>query len=448
MGDIAISVEGLGKRYRIAHQTDPYGRLTESLAGVIRAPMYLIRGKARETTEWIWALRDVSFELRQGDVVGVVGRNGSGKSTLLKVLSRITEPTTGSVKLRGRVTSLLEVGTGFHPELTGRENVFLSGAVLGMRRAEINRKFDEIVDFAGTEQFLDTPVKRYSSGMQVRLGFAVAAHLETEILLVDEVLAVGDADFQKKCLGKMSDVASGGRTVVFVSHNMKAVTGLCNQAMLLERGQVAFAGTTAETVDAYARLWSVQVDTSEGIFEYPDDTDATAHLRRIRLLNASGQAGLRHDVLDPIDIEIDFDLRKPYPTLLVCCEVRASDGTLVLATQQSDWHNFVERNKATQFPMEAGGYRATIHLPAPLLNAGGYDLEVYLTTGPFRQDTRKGVMLEVMDHDSYVSYVTKTPRGGVVTVPIPWDVRPRDSDETVHHAPTRTEPQDALPPGS
>ena len=204
VSDIAISVEGLGKRYQIGRQQDPYGRLTESLWRALRAPLDLARRRPRDSSEWIWALRDVSFDVHQGDVVGVIGRNGSGKSTLLKVLSRITEPTAGSAQLHGRVGSLLEVGTGFHPELTGRENVFMSGAVLGMRRSEIIRKFDEIVDFAGIDQFLDTPVKRYSSGMQVRLGFAVAAHLDPEILFIDEVLAVGDADFQKKCLGKMS----------------------------------------------------------------------------------------------------------------------------------------------------------------------------------------------------------------------------------------------------
>lgn len=418
-----MSVQGLGKRYRIAHQRDPYGRLTESLAGALQASIGMIRGKPRETTELFWALRDVSFELRQGDVVGIVGRNGGGKSTLLKVLSRITEPTAGSVKLRGRVTSLLEVGTGFHPELTGRENVFLSGAVLGMKRAEINRKFDEIVDFAGTAQFLDTPVKRYSSGMQVRLGFAVAAHLETEILMVDEVLAVGDVEFQKKCLGKMSDVARGGRTVLFVSHNMKAVSGLCSQAMLLDHGLLAFAGSTAETIDVYTGLWSDQVEKGDAEFVFPDDPGAPAHLTRIRLLETGGRPGLRHNVLEPFDVEIDFDLRRAFPTLLVCCEVRSSDGTLAFATQQSDWQNYVGPDAASQFPMKPGRYRATMHMPAPLLNAGAYELEVYLTTGPFREDTRKGILLEVVDNDSYVSYVSKTPRGGIVAPPVPWDVR-------------------------
>ena len=210
MGDVVISAEGLGKRYRIGHQEDPYGRLTESLYGALRAPVERLRGRSRSSSEWIWALRDLSLEIRRGEVVGVIGRNGAGKTTLLKVLSRITEPTTGNAILRGRVGSLLEVGTGFHQELSGRENIYMSGAVLGMRRAEIARKFDEIVEFSGVEQFLDTPVKRYSSGMQVRLGFAVAAHLETEILFVDEVLAVGDADFQRKCLGKMSEIGEVG----------------------------------------------------------------------------------------------------------------------------------------------------------------------------------------------------------------------------------------------
>lgn len=257
MSDVAISVAGLGKRYRIGVKKDPYGRLTESMWEALRAPIDIARRKPRQTGEWIWALRDVSFELRQGDIIGVIGRNGAGKSTLLKVLSRITEPTAGTVMLRGRVGSLLEVGTGFHPELTGRENVLLSGAVLGMRRAEINRKFDEIVDFAGVEQFLDTPVKRYSSGMQVRLGFAVAAHLETDILIVDEVLAVGDAAFQKKCLGKMDDVSKAGRTIVFVSHDMAAITRICPNVLLLDSGACIFQGETDEAIDRY-----LQTETS------------------------------------------------------------------------------------------------------------------------------------------------------------------------------------------
>ncbi len=268
MSDIAVSVEGLGKRYRIAHQREPYGRLTESLTGALRAPIDLMRGRHRKSMEWIWALHDVSFEVRQGDVVGIIGRNGAGKTTLLKVLSRITEPTAGTVNLRGRVGSLLEVGTGFHPELTGRENVFMSGAVLGMRRAEITRKFDEIVEFAGIEQFLDTPVKRYSSGMQVRLGFAVAATLETEILVVDEVLAVGDAAFQRKCLAKMGDASHEGRTVLFVSHNMAAVETLCESGILLARGEVITRGMAGDVVSEYLRR--TEAEQPDELADRPD----------------------------------------------------------------------------------------------------------------------------------------------------------------------------------
>ena len=249
MPDAAIRVEGLSKRYRIgegrSHKT-----LREALTGAFRAPF---RRANRSGHETIWALKDVSFEVAPGEVVGVIGRNGAGKSTLLKILSRITEPTEGRIEIRGRVGSLLEVGTGFHSELTGRENIFLNGAILGMKRVEIERKFDEIVAFAEVEKFIDTPVKHYSSGMYLRLAFAVAAHLEPEILLVDEVLAVGDSEFQKKCLGKMGDVARGGRTVLFVSHNLPAVLSLCGHAHMLEAGRLVQSGPTASVVEGYLR---------------------------------------------------------------------------------------------------------------------------------------------------------------------------------------------------
>jgi len=252
MSDIAIKVENLGKLYRIGQMVG-YKTLRESLMSVVAMPLRRLRqtGDRRRETEaagprssvashsdYLWALKDVSFEVKRGEAVGIIGRNGSGKTTLLKILSRITAPTEGYAEVHGRIGSLLEVGTGFHPELTGRENIYLNGAVIGMKRAEIDRKFSEIVEFAEIEKFLDTPVKRYSSGMYVRLAFAVAAHLEPEILLVDEVLAVGDASFQKKCLGKMGDVTKEGRTVVFVSHNMNAVQELCQRAILLREGQI------------------------------------------------------------------------------------------------------------------------------------------------------------------------------------------------------------------
>ena len=256
--NLAVSARGVGKSYTISHDDPAQSTLTETLLRRVRRPF---RRSVRET---FWALRDVDFELHQGEVVGIVGRNGAGKSTLLKILSRITELTTGEIDIYGRVGSLLEVGTGFHPELTGRENIFLNGAILGMRRQEIARHFDAIVDFAGVERFLDTPVKRYSSGMYVRLAFAVAAHLESEVLIVDEVLAVGDAEFQRKCLGKMKTVAGSGRAVLFVSHHMQSVQVLCNRGMYLEQGQVrhygSVAGAIAQYTASFARPAAVRGD--------------------------------------------------------------------------------------------------------------------------------------------------------------------------------------------
>ena len=258
--DVVIRAEGLGKKYLIGHQAERerYTALRDVIArsarNFKRSVSDLLGGRANvagDEVEEFWALKDVAFEIKRGEVVGVIGRNGAGKSTLLKILSRITEPTVGRVEIRGRVASLLEVGTGFHPELTGRENIYLNGAILGMSRAEIKRKFDEIVAFAEVEKFLDTPVKRYSSGMYVRLAFAVAAHLEPEILVVDEVLAVGDAEFQKKCLGKMKDVADNGRTVLFVSHNMAAIRNLCSKVAVLKSGRLVDMGNTGEVIRGY-----------------------------------------------------------------------------------------------------------------------------------------------------------------------------------------------------
>ena len=251
-----ILVDGLSKAYRIGQKADPHASFRDAIVGAVTAPFRKWGrpgGDGASADDTFWALKDVSFEVNQGEVVGVIGRNGAGKSTLLKILSRITEPTSGEVRLRGRVASLLEVGTGFHPELTGRENVYLNGAILGMKRAEIDRKFDEIVAFAEIEQFLDTPVKRYSSGMYVRLAFSVAAHLEPEILIVDEVLAVGDSEFQSKCLGKMDNIARGGRTIFFVSHNMAAVQNLCNKAILLKTGKIESDGECQHVLEKYMK---------------------------------------------------------------------------------------------------------------------------------------------------------------------------------------------------
>src|SRR5208337_1198653 len=245
--DLAVSVRGLSKSYIIAHNSERPTNLREAIVDRLRHPL----GNGEQDHEMFWAIKNMDFDIRSGEVVGIIGRNGAGKSTLLKILSRITWPTTGEIDIHGRVSSLLEVGTGFHPELTGRENVFLNGSILGMSRREIKQKFDEIVDFSGVETFLDTPVKRYSSGMYVRLAFAVAAHLNPEILVIDEVLAVGDAEFQKKCLGKMSDVARQGRTVLFVSHNMNAVQSLCSRCIWLQSGAVAGDGEARSVIPDY-----------------------------------------------------------------------------------------------------------------------------------------------------------------------------------------------------
>lgn len=310
MNDIAVSADGLGKRYRISHQREPYGRLTETLAATLRAPIDRMRGRQSASAEWIWALRDVSFDLHRGDVMGVIGRNGAGKTTLLKVLSRITEPTIGRATLRGRVGSLLEVGTGFHQELTGRENIFLSAAVLGMQRRDVARRFDEIVDFAGVGAFLDTPVKRYSSGMQVRLGFAVAAHLEPDILFVDEVLAVGDAEFQKKCLGRIEDIGASGRTVIFVSHSMPAMLRLCRRAVLLDKGRSILQGSTHEVVRTY--LETDLGRTSERRWPAEDAPgDEVAKLLSVRVVPTSTDAPDEVDIRRPVDIEVVYWSESP-----------------------------------------------------------------------------------------------------------------------------------------
>ncbi len=287
----AISVKGLSKRYRIgAAQTKfRYGMLRDVFVDSLTAPIRFVKsltggsgnGSSPKEDNFIWALKDISFDLDEGKVLGIVGRNGAGKSTLLKILSRVTEPTEGTVSVRGRVGSLLEVGTGFHPELTGRENIYMNGAILGMKRAEIESKFDEMVEFSEVSQFIDTPVKRYSSGMYLRLAFAVAAHLEPEILVVDEVLAVGDAEFQRKCLGKMNDVAQQGRTVLFVSHNMSAILRLTQEAIVLKKGQLIKRAPTPEAVDFY--LASGQAESGERVWEAEDVPATSAPFKPIRL---------------------------------------------------------------------------------------------------------------------------------------------------------------------
>jgi homopolymeric O-antigen transport system ATP-binding protein len=361
---VAIAADGLSKRYRIGELQPGYGTLRESL---VRAAKRLAGGPHRHHHEELWALRGVSFSVPEGEVVGVIGRNGAGKSTLLKLLTRITTPTEGRAEIRGRVGSLLEVGTGFHPELTGRENVFLNGSVLGMKRREIAGKLDDIVEFAGIERFIDTPVKRYSSGMYVRLAFAVAAHLEPEILLVDEVLAVGDAEFQRRCLGRMQDFGRSGRTVLFVSHNMQAVARLCERTILLDGGQIVRDGTSPEVVAYY-----LQSGHGTGSYrEWPDleasPGDDIARMRWVRVVQNDETADTV-DVRRPIGIEMAFRVLRSGQPLLPKLKLLNAEGEVVFNTLDTDprWHD--------QVP--PGDYVSTAWIPGNLLNEGFHTVDV------------------------------------------------------------------------
>lgn len=318
MSDTVISVEKLGKKYIIGHQMQgEYATLRDKISNGVKSLgsklASTLNGKSitKHGTEEFWALRDVSFEIKQGEVVGIIGRNGAGKSTLLKILSRITEPTTGEIAIAGRVASLLEVGTGFHPELTGRENIYLNGAILGMSKVEIKKKFDEIVAFSEVEKFLDTPVKRYSSGMYVRLAFAVAAHLEPEILIVDEVLAVGDAQFQKKCLGKMQNVATEGRTVIFVSHQMAAISNLCSSCIVLQSGEIIFYGKVESAIKQYLELGAKSQKYEQKNLQNfrPYWAKATPLIASARILDSQG----REQTCFPLGSEITFEMTFAIP---------------------------------------------------------------------------------------------------------------------------------------
>jgi len=329
MSDVAIRVENLSKQYRIGAPQARYKTLRESLVDMTAAPARRLRrlGQPSPENETIWALKDVSFDVKKGEVLGIIGRNGAGKTTLLRILCRITEPTDGYAEIKGRVGSLLEVGTGFHPELTGRENIYLNGAILGMKRAEIDQRFDEIVAFSEIEKFLDTPVKRYSSGMYVRLAFAVAAHLEPEILLVDEVLAVGDAAFQKKCLGKMEGVAIEGRTVLFVSHNMAAVSQLCSRAVLIDCGRVKDVGSVDRVVRRYLATGGAELDTIDLTDYSPRRGTQQVTFEWAELRDSQRRACRQFSIGD--DITIAFGMRpRDYrdKRVKVAVQLRTSDG--------------------------------------------------------------------------------------------------------------------------
>ena len=354
---VAIQAEGLYKSYRIGELQAAYGTLRESLS---HAAKRFTGQEHRGRYEEIWALNDVSFSLEEGEALGVIGRNGAGKSTLLKVLTRITTPTRGRAEIRGRVGSLLEVGTGFHPELTGRENVFLNGAILGMKRKEIQAKLPEIAEFSGVEKFLDTPVKRYSSGMHVRLAFSVAAHFEPEIMLVDEVLSVGDAEFQARCLGRMEDIGATGRTVVFVSHQLQAVAQLCDRAILLDDGQIVLDGPSSEVVAQYLQT-ATGTSSSQSWSDQDAPGDDLIRLRSVRITRADGETADSVDVREPVGIELAFSVLGDGPPILPKVKVVAG-GQIAFNAMDVDsrWH---ERSLP-------GEYVATAWIPGNFFNEG------------------------------------------------------------------------------
>ena len=417
MSNVVIQVEGLSKRYRIGKR-EGYLTLRDSLARSSRSIFNLFRGKETEKykadNNYIWALRDISFKVKKGEIVGIIGKNGAGKSTLLKILSRITEPTNGYAEIYGRVGSLLEVGTGFHPELTGRENIYLNGAILGMKKVEIESKFDEIVDFAEVENFLDTPVKHYSSGMYVRLAFAVAAHLEPEILLVDEVLAVGDVEFQKKCLGKMGDVAHEGRTILFVSHNMASIVKLCTSTIWVENGNLRVMGDTEEVVQSYL---SSGLSTSEGrvVFHEPRES-LDAFIRSVELLNKHGVIESRFDILSPIKVNILFSCKRRFLNGRIFVAVMRYDGVTVFSSTTSDY-------KDDPNPIEPGVYCASLLIPGRFLAEGAYLLSVAFGEVPLKRlDAHENVLrFEVIGQHFYDRWERNI---GMLAYPFEWQVDP------------------------
>ena len=370
MGNLAVRVEDIGKQYHIFRETSRYVTLRDKIVETIKSPIKTLINPTG--SEKFWALRHVDFSLDHGQVLGVIGKNGAGKSTLLKILSRVVEPTEGMAEIHGRVGSLLEVGTGFHPELTGRENIFLNGAILGMKRSEITSKLDEIIAFSEIDKFIDTPVKRYSSGMYMRLAFAVSAHLEPEILVVDEVLAVGDAEFQRKCLGKMSDVASEGRTVIFVSHNMSAIQRLTQECIILDKGTMVLRARTPEAVDYYlTNDFSTSGERRYAADEIPASSYPFKPLS-VRVKNPRGQVSDQLLSVDPVIVEFEYELEADITGLRIGIYLMTSRGEYIFTSFDTD-----DPDKFQQFgSRKAGRYVSACVIPADTFNEGRYVIGV------------------------------------------------------------------------
>ncbi|MEI7672044.1 MAG: ABC transporter ATP-binding protein [Deltaproteobacteria bacterium] len=419
MSDIVIKTENLGKKYVIGHQTErvPYLALRDVWMQNARTLWNKTKDMAKgkpviqgDTMEEVWALKDVSFEIRRGEAVGIIGRNGAGKSTLLKLLSRITEPSTGRVSINGRVASLLEVGTGFHPELSGRENIYLNGTILGMTRKEIKRKFDEIVAFAEVEKYLDTPVKRYSSGMYVRLAFAVAAHLEPEILVVDEVLAVGDAAFQEKCIGKMGKVAKAGRTVLFVSHNMAAVEALCSRALLLEVGSVAIDHDASSVINSYLSKGDFRL--SECSY---DGNKEHVYFVRSHVSQDGSIPQSTISLASAICVTLEYMVPRPSRQVQIVCHLWNARDVHVMSTAD------VDQNSELLQVREAGLYRTKFVIPKDTLAPGNYHLSFACGIPNIQLlDEQQGPAFEVTDVGSYAAQWSGARRDVVMAIPLTW----------------------------
>ncbi len=439
MSDIAIKVESVSKRYRIGLKEELHDTFLGSVTSWIKSPISNFR-KVRslstfsddgDSRDIIWALRDVSFEVKHGEVLGIIGKNGAGKSTLLKILCRITEPTTGRATVNGRVASVLGVGTGFHPELTGSQNVYLNGSILGMTKIEIDRKFDEIVHFSGIEKFIDTPVKRYSSGMYVRLAFAVAAHLDPEILLIDEVLAVGDIEFQKKCIGKMNEVAKAGRTVLFVSHNMGLIGRLCNSAMLISNGRLARFSNVREVINEYVvesgGPWgrsnmSNKSEVDRAKIEFPADSSKQANIRLIRILDSEDEQGSVLDRSKSFKIEISYDVNEPINAYASATLSTLDETTRIINSRE------IGSVQHTEVKREIGTYVSTVEFPGGILNAGLYYARVGVKYVGISYDRRPSPSFELVDYGDVGNYQTalgtdKKDKRGVLAFQLNWTSR-------------------------
>lgn len=406
-----IQAEGLGKKYRRGLSTHRSDTLRDMFTNFVRSPLAAFRRPQHET---FWALRDVSLEVHEGEVLGLIGRNGAGKTTLLKILSRITRPTTGWAEIRGRVRSLLEVGTGFHGELSGRENAYLSGSILGMSKREIDRKFDEIVAFAEIDKFIDTPVKHYSSGMYVRLAFAVAAHLEPEILLVDEVLAVGDISFQRKCLGKMGDVARAGRTVILVSHNLGAISRLCNRVVWMDFGSIKMNGQTDTIVTAYQ---SAEF-TRQPLWQRPASLNGSSDFRflKVGLKFTNGTYSSQFAGNQTITVEIEYEVARQLSGCQIGSRILNSEGIVIFTTSDADGLG------VSAAPKEPGKYRARFEIPGGLLAPGSYTVLVagHLPQRHVYDVVEQAVAFEISEQGSLTSL---DGRKGVVTPLLKWETR-------------------------